>query len=189
MVKRFLLGTAAAVIAIAVMATAGMVAQTVDEGNPRLQATIRAAERGNAKAQFNLGDMYRIGEGVPQDQSEALRWWRMAAEQGHAGAQSTLGVMYEAGDGIPQDYLEAVRWWRMAAEQGEFRAQYNLNVMYAAGQGVPQDYVNAHVWFNLAAAQGHEIARTNRDKASSFMTPDQLAEAQRLAREWMAERR
>ncbi len=56
--------------------------------------------------------------------------------------------------------------------------------MYAKGQGVPQDYVLAHMWFNLAGAQGDKKARKDRDLAASHMTPDQIAEAQRLAREW-----
>ena len=72
----------------------------------------------------------------------------------------------------------------MAAEQGDADAQINLGVMYAEGKGVPQDHVLAHMWFNLSAAQGNEKARKDRDNVAKVMTPDQLAEAQRLAREW-----
>ena len=54
-------------------------------------------------AQFNLGLMYDKGEGVPQDDAEAVRWYRLAAEQGHAEAQANLGWMYDAGRGVPQD--------------------------------------------------------------------------------------
>jgi TPR repeat protein len=54
------------------------------------------------------------------------------------------------------------------------------------GIGVPQDFVLAHMWFDLAAAQSHESAQNNRDIAASLMTPDQIAEAKRMAREWMA---
>ncbi len=57
--------------------------------------------------------------------------------------------------------------------------------MYAKGEGVPQDYVQTHMWFNLAAAQGHEDARKNRDIAAESMTPADISEAQRLAREWV----
>jgi TPR repeat protein len=56
--------------------------------------------------------------------------------------------------------------------------------MYERGLGVPKDYVLGYMWFNLAAAQGHEIARWDREELSSAMTPDQIAEAQRLARDW-----
>ena len=76
----------------------------------------------------------------------------------------------------------------MAAEQGNAAAQYNIGVMYYKGQGVPQDYVQAHMWFNLAAsrleAEKRNEAVKNRDIIASRMTPAQIAEAQRLAREW-----
>jgi TPR repeat protein len=70
------------------------------------------------------------------------------------------------------------------ADHGDADAQANLGVMYATGEGVPQDHVLAHMWFNLAAAQGNDKALRNRDTAGKRMTPDQLAEAQRMAREW-----
>ena len=103
---------------------------------------------------------------------------------GRCRAQFNLGLMYDNGQGVPQDYSEAVKWYRLAADQGDAYAQNNLGVMYAKGQGVPQDYVLAHMWFNLSAAQGNEDAVKNRDIVAGQMTPDQLAEAQRLAREW-----
>ena len=82
------------------------------------------------------------------------------------------------------DHLEAVRSWRVIAEQGDRDGQYNMGVMYAVGNGVPQDYVLAHMWFNLAAAQGDADAAKERVKLARRMTPDQVAEAQRMAREW-----
>ena len=91
----------------------------------------------------NLGFMYYNGEGVPQDDQEAARLYRLAAEQGIALAQYNLGVMYSNGEGVSQDDQEAVRWYRLAAEQGYASAQYNLGFMYAAGKGVPQDYQEA----------------------------------------------
>src|SRR6478736_6798225 len=77
------------------------------------------AEQGHAAAQFNLGVMYRYGEGVPKEAQEAAKWYRKAAEQGHAAAQNNLGVMYELGQGVPLDYQEARRWYRKAAEQAD----------------------------------------------------------------------
>ena len=94
------------------------------------------------------------GEGVPQDDAEAVIWYRRAAEQGHAGAQYSLGRMYDIGRGAPEDDAEAVRWFRLAAEQGEASAQYNLGVMYGTGEGVPQDDAEAVRWYRLAAEQG-----------------------------------
>ncbi len=85
---------------------------------------------------------------------------------------------------MPQDNAEAVRWFRRGAEQGFAEAQHNLGVMYGQGRGVQQDYVQAHMWISLAAAQGKESYRKSRDFLAEQMTPPQLAEAQRLAREW-----
>ena len=118
------------------------------------------------------------------DYAQAVKWYRLAADKGDATAQSILGFMYDNGEGVPQDDTEAVKWYRLAADQGDAGAQSNLGVMYAKGEGVPQDYVLAHLWFNLAAAQGDANAVDNRDIAASKMTRDQLAEAQRLARDW-----
>ena len=83
-----------------------------------------------------------------------------------------------------------MRWYRLAAEQGHADAQRSLGFMYVGGEGVPQDYVQAHMWLNLAAsrATGEErgSAVQGRDIVASQLTPDDLSEAQRLAREWDA---
>ena len=73
------------------------------------------AEQGDADAQYNLGVMYGDGEGVPQDDKEAVRWYRLAAEQGNSDAQNNLGLMYEEGEGVPQDYSQAHIWYNLAA--------------------------------------------------------------------------
>ena len=116
---------------------------------------------------------------------------RLAAEQGDATAQFNLALMYEIGKGVPQDYAQALKWYRKAAEQGNAKAQNNLALMYAKGQGVPQDYVQAHKWFNLAAAgatdkEVRDRATNNRDTVAAKMNSTQVAEAQKLAREWKA---
>jgi TPR repeat protein len=128
--------------------------------------------------------MYAEGHGVPQDYHEAIKWYRLAAEQGRASGQFNLGVMYADGRGVPQDYTEAIKWYRLAAEQGNPRAQFNLGVMYAQGRGVPQDYVQAHMWYELAGAGGDAHGIENRDLLAQKMTTAQIAEAQRLARQW-----
>ncbi|MCZ6772120.1 MAG: sel1 repeat family protein [Proteobacteria bacterium] len=84
------------------------------------------------------------------------------------------------------DYATALREWRPLAEQGYAMAQFNLGVMYAKGHGVTTDYVQAHMWFNLAAAQGDKKAVKGLNIIARGMIPAQIAEAQRLAREWMA---
>ena len=92
--------------------------------------------------------------------------------------------MYDEGQGMSQDYAAAALWFRKAAEQGDTRAQHDLGVMYYNGHGVPQDYVQAHMWLNLAATQGNSDAAKTRTTAAGKMTPDQITEAQKLAREW-----
>jgi uncharacterized protein len=143
-----------------------------------------AADQGNASAQFFLGTDYQLGQGVPEDHKEAVKWFRLAADQGLAGAQYSLGFEYERGYAVSQDYKESVRWYRLAADQGLVGAQRSLGVMYDEGKGVPQDYVQAHMWYNLAGANGDADGVKNRDIVARKMTPDQIAEAQRLAREW-----
>lgn len=147
------------------------------------------ADQGNADAQFMLSIMYDGGYGVPQDYVEAAKWCRRAADQGHAAAQVNLGFMCTGGHGVPQDYTEALKWFRRAADQDNATAQFNLGVMYDKGQGVSQDYVQAHKWYNLAASRFPDPemrgkAAAARDAVAAKMTPAQIAEAQKLAREW-----
>ena len=148
----------------------------------------KAAEQGEPDAQSNLGSTYTKGEGVAQDYSEAVRWFRKSAEQGNPLAQSFLGVMYTKGQGVAQDYPEAVRWYRKAAGQDEPTAQYNLGLAYADGHGVTQDYVEAHMWLSLAASkcrgEDQDKRAAVRDTLAKKMTPQQIAEAERRAREW-----
>jgi uncharacterized protein len=99
--------------------------------------------------------------------------------------------MYEHGSGIEQDDFIALRWYRRAAEYGFLSAMLELGDRYAEGRTVPQDYVQAHKWFNLAgsgAASSEEALRDRavhaRERVAAAMTPEQIAEAQRLAREW-----
>ena len=143
-----------------------------------------AADQGDSDAQFYLGLMYDYGSGVPQDHGEAVRWYRLAADQGHTAAQFNVAFMYAYGVGVRQDHGEAVRWYRLAANQGHTAAQFNLGVRHYNGLGVPQDYIAAHMWANLAAAQGDENARKMRDDLAGRMSSEQIAAAQRAAREW-----
>ena len=125
------------------------------------EALRHAAEQGDARAQHDLGVGYATGEGVPQDDAEAVRWYRLAAEQGLAESQVNLGGMYDNGRGVPQDNAEAVRWYCLAAAQGDATAQYNLGQNYTTGEGVPQDGAEAVRWYRLAADQGHATAQYN----------------------------
>ena len=122
----------------------------------------------------------KAGEG----DKAALSQLKALGNKGDADAQYNLGVMYATGDGVPKDAVQAVSWYRKAAEQGHALAQGNLGFMYATGDGVPKDFVTAYMWRNLAAAQGGELDKTQRDGLEKYMTPAQIAEAQKLSREW-----
>ena len=76
------------------------------------------AEKGDPVSQYNLGVMYRMGNGVAKDDKEALKWYRLAAYQGNAGSQFLLGYMYLNGIGVPRNHLRAHMWVNLAASQG-----------------------------------------------------------------------
>jgi len=160
-----------------------MIHRNARPDNQDFETLRMAAENGDPEAQCNLGNVYYLGEGTPQDCGEAAKWYRLAAEQGNVAAQNNLGVMYDEGEGVPQDDREAVKWYRKAAEQGNASAQYNLGVMYDLGEGVPKDWVKAYAWLNLSAANGKENAARGKDLLRSRMTTEQVAEGQMLAAE------
>jgi len=130
-----------------------------------INALIRMAEGGDAKAQLSLGVAYHRGSGVPQDHAEAVKWYRKSADQGNASARFNLGNAYTKGNGVPQDYAEAVNWYRKAAEQGHPRAQSALGFAYHKGSGVPQNYSEAVKWYRMAAEKGNAIAQFNLGNA------------------------
>lgn len=158
----------------------------------------QAAEQGHSLAQTELGHMYSSGEGVLQDYAEALKWHRLAAEQGDGGAQLIVAdIYYRTKEGFPQDYAEAAKWYRRAASQGIVRATLILGEMHEYGRGVQHDLVQAYVWYQLAAKwrSPHQLssiperhrkrAAVDRDRVAEQLSPEQLALAQELARDWI----
>jgi len=143
----------------------------------------KKAEAGDAGAQFNLGLMYHFGQGVPKDEKEAAKWWRLSAEQGYADGQYRLGITYYLGSDVPKDYKEAAKWTRKAAEQGHARAQYHLGMIHKDGTGVIKDYVAAYSWYDLAASNGDEDGAKWPDLLAKHMTPEQIAKAQEMSKE------
>ena len=101
--------------------------------NQKFDDLRKAAEQGNAMAQYNLGSAYDLGEGVGKDQVEAVKWWRKAAEQGVGPAHFNLGYAYYFGNGVAKDLVESVKWWRKAAEQGNSWSENSLGNAYANG--------------------------------------------------------
>jgi TPR repeat protein len=155
----------------------------------------KAAEKGDADAQYALGDLYDSDQGGLQDYEQAAFWYRKAADQGNSNAEYKLGNLYLDGDGVPQDATEAAAWYRKAAEQGDADAQESLGDLYLDGQGVPRDYAEAYFWYDLTAAgkqdasddqdasDSKQVAK-HRDEASSHLTPADLFRAQERAAMW-----
>jgi hypothetical protein len=119
------------------------------------------ADQGNAKAQLHLAAMYDIGQGVQQNQAEAMKWYIKAAEQGLDRAEFALGMKYAGGMGISQDYTQAIKWYTRAAEHGLPEAQSDLGLLYSQGKGVPQNKAEAVEWYRKAAEQGYAMAQCN----------------------------
>jgi TPR repeat protein len=143
-----------------------------------------AAEQDDAYGENNLGVMYYQGHGVPQDYVQAMKWCRKALAQGNDLARWNIDLLGD-NSGVLKADPELRQSYRDAADKGDPDAQYAIGLMYLEGQGEPQDYVQAHTWLNLAAsASGFYVYRKKRDEAAARMTPAQIAEAQKLAREW-----
>ena len=121
------------------------------------------------------------------DYKKAFEIYKTLAEQGKPEAQYNLGLMYENGQVVPQDYAQAVKWYRKAADQGYSLAQNSLGIMYENGQVVPQDYIEAHKWFNIATSNSCDSGMEYRNRVALKMTPEQIAEAQKLAHEWKSQ--
>ena len=114
-----------AIALLTIVLSGGVLADAFERG---VEAYRRAAEQGDASAQYKLGLRYDNGWGVPQDDAEAVKWYRRAAEQGDASAQNNLGVMYGNGQGVPQDDVEAYAWFNLAAAQGNAKGMKNRDI-------------------------------------------------------------
>src|SRR5512140_1259738 len=94
------------------------------------------AEAGDPTAQYRLGTLYAEGQGVPQDDDIAFKWFLRAAEKGEPSAQYDVGASYMGGHGVKASDVEGAKWFLRAANQGMVYAQFNLGLLYASGAGV-----------------------------------------------------
>ena len=103
-----------------------------------------------------------------------------------SASQSAEGGWNEGYDAyMRDDFTTALKEFRPLAEQGNASAQFNLGLMYRKGWGVPKDYVLAYMWFNISATNGDKDVEKSRDIVEKKMTPQQIADAQKLSREWL----
>jgi TPR repeat protein len=124
---------------------------------PDFKTVQKAAQGGNAHAQFQLGALYADGKGgVSQDYAKALQWFKKAADQGHAAGQFSLARMHVEGlGGAPRDINKATQLFLQAADQGHADAQFVAGIIYAD----QNNHALAKQWFQKAAAQGQTQAQ------------------------------
>jgi len=158
-------------------------AQWSGEGEPQdpeaaLELWRRAAELGDDGAAYSLGIAYAYGRRQP---AEAAPWFRRAAETGHLDAMIELARLLQRGEGVDRDPVQAVALYRRAALAGEGEARRKLVEIYAGGEGLPEEPVRAEVWALLADRAGDPVSPEGRRVVAGRLTPEQKAEAVRLA--------
>lgn len=147
----------------------------------------KSAEQGFANAQFELGGMYILGDGVEKDEDRGVSLLLQAAEQGLASAQFEIANLYMAGAKLEQDSELGLDLLRQAANQGHVPAQKQLGTMYFQGIGVDKDVVQAHLWFSIAALSDDKTAQGYLPTLESIMDEAQIDEARNLATQWQAD--
>jgi uncharacterized protein len=140
------------------------------------------AERGLVQQEIKLARAYFIGDGLPQDATEAAHWYERAAEAGHTGAQNEIGYFYDAGIGVPVNMERSAHWFQLAAASGSAQGSMNLGVAYLNGRGVPKDDAMAATLITEAYRRGSGIAASYLGDMYYFG----VGEPQNLARaeEW-----
>jgi TPR repeat protein len=148
----------------------------------------RSAEQGFARAQFDLGGLYILGEGVEKDEAQGVDWLMKAAEQGLADAQFEIGNLYLAGASLEQDTELGLDMLTRAANQRHVPAQKQLGTMYFQGVGVEKNLVQAHKWFTIAASnEDDNTSASYLPILESIMDEAQVDEARTLATQWQAD--
>jgi uncharacterized protein len=94
-----------------------------------LEFLMPLAEQGHSTAQYNIGVMYEWGDGFPQNNSEAIKWYKRSAEGFNKDAQNNLGALYSKGEGTEQDFVEALKWFIISADNGSEGGQKNIRIV------------------------------------------------------------
>ena len=141
------------------------------------------ANQGNADAQFNLGQAYKLGRGVPADLKQAEIWYGKAALQGHEQAEASYGLaLFSNGK-----RSEALTWLERAAQRGDPRTQYVLGTMYFNGDVVAKDWVRAYALVTRASQTGLNEASAALVQMDKYISLPQRQEGLTLARQYEAE--
>ena len=135
------------------------------------------ADKGDADAQFNLGQAYKLGRGVPQDLVQAEKWYKQAADQGHLQASDNYGlVLFQS-----NRRTEALPYLQASAQRGEPRAQYVLGTGHFNGDFVEKDWIKAYALMTRASAQQLPQATTNLAQMDRFIPIEDRRRAIELA--------
>lgn len=160
--------------------------------NAEVSELKKLAANGNVEAMVELGNTYNFGyyEAGKKDFKEAVKWWQRAADKGNTKAMLRLAENYEEGKGVKRNQKEANKLYRMAADQGDEIGQHHMWTMYEFGRhGEAKDPFKAYMWYMISDRTSRGIRRNPDDarKQASFsqLTPEQAAEAEKLAQEWM----
>ena len=158
--------------------------------NPKDKATQlqEKALQGDAQAAFELGEMHASGVGMPENNTEAVRWYRIAAEKGFSKAQSLLGTAYHRGIGVSIDDSQATQWLLKAADQMDPLAQFQLGEGFEIGWAGNKDNAEAYKWYLLSASQGYTKAIKKVTAIENILTKVQRIDGQARASEFRAPR-
>ena len=141
-----------------------------------------AAVAGDADAQFNLGQAYKLGHGVPVDPAQAEQWYRRAVAQGHQQAEDNLGLLlFQQGQ-----RAQALPFLQHSADRGEPRAQLILGTMLYNGDGVPRDYPRAYALILRSSAQGLPQAAQVQAQMDQYVPAADRQRGVQLARQYEA---
>lgn len=138
------------------------------------------AEAGDAEAQFNIAQAYRLGRGVRQDEKIAMRWYERAARQGLTPAEANYGLLL-----LEDDRAAALPWLERAAVKGDPRAQYVIGTALFNGDSLPRDPVRAYAMMNRAAAAGLPQAVSSLAEMDRYLSPAQRQRGAAMADEWV----
>ncbi len=139
------------------------------------------AARGDAKAQFAIGEMLRTGLGTRRNREESIIWYRRSAEQGFTAAQCNLGLALFNGWGTRPDPQAAIDWWLRAALDRNAHAMFNLGTVIARGRHVKRDFVIAYWWLTQSSENGYVGADDVLATLRKVMTATQVVQAQGLS--------
>lgn len=142
---------------------------------------LKAAQKGNAEAQLRLGELYAEGEGLEQDEEQAVFWFEQAAAQDDDEAQLALGIHYQESLG---DNVTALGWFEKSAEQGNADAQYHMGLLLLGEPGVTRQPARAWMFLSLSAEENVDEAADAKEVLELGMTPEELADARDRLREW-----